>query len=161
VSDPLLYAVERRSFDPYAELGPPHDQDAARASWQVGEVTVVRRAGSDIVELHGPVEKSREMVEVALLKRCSELPMTVEESQCMGAALADLGFTASEIGGILFSCAIMAAGSVSKATLDHSFDVIDALYSDVSNELYDRGCRMDGEGVGQPLYLPPDIGETG
>ena len=160
MSDPLLYAVERRSFDPYAEFGPPHEQDAARASWQVGDITVVRRAGSDLVELHGPVEKSREMVEVALLKRCSELPMTVEEAQSMGGALADLGFTASEIAGILYSCAIMAAGSVSKATLDHSFDVIDALYSDVSNELYDRGCRMDGEGVGMPLYLPPDIGET-
>ena len=154
--DANLYAVERRSFDPYAELGPPHDQDAARASWQVGEVTVVRRAGSDLVELHGPVEKSRAMVEVALLKRCSELPMTVEEAQSMGEALADLGFTATEVAGILYSCAIMAAGSVSKQTLDHSFDVIDALYSDVSNELYDRGHRMD-DTLGQPLYLPPEI----
>ena len=78
----------------------------------------------------------------------------------MAEALADLGFTSAEVGGILYSCAIMAAGSVSKQTLDHSFDVIDALYSDVSNELYDRGHRMDDDGVGQPLYLPPDIGET-
>lgn len=154
-----LYAVGRSVYDPYAQLGPPHDQDAARASWQVAEVTVVCRAGATLVEFHGPVETSRNMVEVALLKRCSDLPLTVESAEGMSAALADLGVPPNEIGALLYSCAIMAARSVHQKTFEQAFDIIDGHYTDTSNELFDRGYEMGESELGQPLYLPPGIGE--
>jgi hypothetical protein len=154
-----LHAVGRSVYDPYAQLGPPHDQDAARASWQVADVTIVCRAGSTLVEFHGSVETARNMIEVGLLKRCSDLPLTIADAEGMAAALADLGLTASEIGGLLYSCAIMAAGSVSQQTFEMAFDVIDQHYTDVSNELCDRGHELGESELGQPLYLPPGIGE--
>ena len=154
-----LYAVECSVYDPYALLGPPHDQDAARASWQVAEVTLVCRAGSTLVEFHGPVETSQNMVEVALLQRCSELPLTVEAAEGMSMALADLGVQPNEIGALLYSCAIMAAGSVKQQVFERAFDTIDQHYTEVSNELCDRGHALEDSELGQPLYLPPGIGE--